>query len=287
MSDESFKQSHRTAVCVSNPIEHLIPKDCSQAILEAIKQESIAEYGYDVLGECSKRKVCFSKKCLGRELPWKSKSAFPYLEVLTKTNKIENDLLFIETDCANCKIFDSCKKPCNQVTDYLNRDRNVAIKTSANEPFDSVYTITDNGNTTTFTANIPWDALSDRRRAVIKLHLYDRRDFKYIAKELDINNQSRAKYEYYAALTTVSEYAIVREFLSKSLSKLTEKQQVIMKRVYYDNVTLVDVAKESGVSKQAIQQMVTRVVTKHNIKWTKFVWKKGTKIIYNVPKVLK
>jgi len=284
---EDWKQSHRAGVCTSNPIEHLIPADELQAVVEAVRQECVTEYGHDVLGECSKRKVCFSKKCLGRELPWKSKTAVPYLKELTKTDKIENDLLFIETDCSSCPIVTTCKTPCKQVTDYLNRDRNTAIKTSANEPFDSVYTIPDNDNTTSFTTNIPWDALSDRRRTVIKMHLYDRRDFKYIAKELNLNNQSRAKYEYYAALTTVSEYAIVREFLTDNLLKLTDKQQAIMKRVYYDNITLVDVAKEVKVSKQAIQQMVTRVVNKHNIKWTKFVWKKGTKIVYNVPKVLK
>ena len=286
--EKSWKRANKPASCTSNPIEHLIPQKDKYEILRTIRQECIDHYGQDIISECKKRKMCFTKKCMGRELPWKSPTALPYLKQLETTQEIINGELIVKTDCSECPLFKSCSSPCRQVTDYISRDRTTEPQMVSNEHSDKFAQVPiDNSTTSSFTANIPWDALSQRRRQVIRLHLYDRRDFKYIAHKLDLNNQARAKYEYYAALTTVSEYATIREFLDTNLDKLTTKQQIVMQSIYHSNNKLCDVADDVGVSKQAIQQMVSRVVNKYDIKWPKFVFKRGNKVIYNVPKILK
>lgn len=286
MSD--WKEINKPSVCTTNPLEHLIPKNERYETTRKMREECIDHYGRDIVSECSKRKVCLSKKCMGRELPWKSETALPYINELAKTHKIENGLLIIDTDCSSCPMVKSCSSTCNQVTDYVKRDKAMEPQMIAKERSDDLTgEFYDNEDTNTFTANIPWDVLSERRRKVIRMHLYDRRDFKYIANTLMLNNQARAKYEYYAALTTVSEYVTMREFLNENLGDLTDKQQDVLSNVYYDNKNLLDVAVDLGVSKQAIQQMISRVVNKYNIKWPRFVWKSGNKVIYNVPKILK
>ena len=288
MADKDWKKINRPPACIGNPIEHLIPYENKYEILQQIRQESIDHYGQDIISQCNKRKVCLSKKCMGRELPWKSPTALPYLKELAKTQDIQNGELFIKTDCSSCPLVKTCNSPCQQVTDYINRDSDMEPQMVSKEHSDNLHaTPIDNADLNTFTTNIPWDALSDRRKKVIKMHFYERRDFKYIAHKLSLNNQARAKYEYYAALTTISEYATVREFLETNLKHLTVKQQQIMYSVYHDNNSLCNVAANVGVSKQAVQQMISRVIHKYEIKWPKFVWKKGNKVVYNVPKILK
>lgn len=286
--EKQWKYTNKPAVCTANPIEHLLPKDTRLAIINKIKQESMEIYGEDLLTQCNKRKICFTKKCLGRELPWKSPTALPYLLELAKSQKIENELLFIETDCSLCPLVNSCGSPCGQIRDYLARDKTTGPQITSKSNYDkNEIKQVDMENNTKFSINIPWDSLSSRRREVIKLHLYQRHDFKYIADKLKLNNQARAKYEYYAALTTISEYATMREFLNNNSKKLTGKQKKVLELVYMDNRKLQDVADDIGVTKQAIQQMIARVIQKYNIKWPKFVKKQGTRVIYNIPSLLR
>lgn len=286
--EDSWKTANRPPVCTSNPIEHLIPSEGKYETLRTVRQECIDHYGQDIISECNKRKVCLSKTCMGRELPWKSETALPYLKELTKGQKIENGLLFIKTDCSTCPIVKSCSSVCDQVANYINRDKTSEPQMTAKEYIEKVPVINvDTTNTSDFSATVPWDALSERRRKVIKMHLYDRRDFKYIAHKLGLNNQARAKYEYYAALTTISEYAIMREFLEESIEKLTSKQQEVLSLVYFDNHTLCEAAEHIKVSKQAVHQMISRVISKYSIKWKRFVWKRGNRVVYNVPKILR
>lgn len=288
VDEKDWKKLNKPPACTKNPIEHLVPQEDKYEILRTIRQECIDHYGQDIISECGKRKICMTKKCMGRELPWKSPTALPYLKELAKTQNIQNGLLYVQTDCSTCPFAKSCTSVCDQVSDYISRDRTIEPQTIASEHADKMAAVpVDNTSLSTFTTNIPWDILSIRRRQVIKMHLYDRRDFKYIAHKLNLNNQARAKYEYYAALTTISEYATMREFLKDHLDLLTDKQKNVLQSIYYDNNKLCKVAKDIGVSKQAVQQMVARVVNKHEIKWPKFVWKRGNKVIYNVPRILK
>lgn len=288
MDESKWKKLNKPPACSKNPIEQLIPLSIRSEVVQQIKQECIDLYGSDILSECSKRKVCLSKSCLGRELPWKSPTALPYLRILEGTQNIQNGNLYVATDCSVCPIVKSCTSPCHQITDYITRDKvkepKLINKDNAEKQhipfsFDSIKE--------SIVTNIPWDTLTPRRKSVIEMYLYDRRDFKYIAHSLNLNNQARAKYEYYAALTTIAEYTVMRLFFESNKDLLTASQKVVFEDVYYNNKSLCDVASNSNVSKQAVQQMLARVVKKHNISWPRFVKKKQNKVIYNIPQVLK
>lgn len=292
MSDENrFKRTFRPPSCTMAPWYNLISKDQRDQVMRAIRQETVEAYGYS-MDECVKRKTCLTKSCIGRPLPFKSETAKPYLEKLKQTHKIEDELLYI-SNCDSCQIVKSCKSPCYQLNDFLNRASSkeaeiVPQENLENHVIENITNTSETINNFIMTSNnIPWDCLTETRKAVIKKYLYEKKDFYVIAKELDLNNQARVKYEFYSALTRLSEFAIMRKFLQDNSKELTTKQIETLNSVYTDNLSLTDAAKKHSVSKQAIQQILTRVVNKYNIKWSIFVSKQGNKIVYNVPELFK
>lgn len=289
MDDKQFKKTNRMAACTENPIEKLIPADIRHETLLKIKNESIDEYGYDVMSECPKRKVCMKKECIGRPLAWKSPTAKPYLDQLATTQKIVNEEMFIVTNCSGCPIVKTCDSLCQQVTDFINRD-------NSKEPSISYRPMTENlapeesyEEPEIFNNNleIPWDILSEHKRDIIKKYVYEQRDFISVAKALGILNQARAKYFLYASLTRLSEYAIMRQFISENKELLTDTQYNVLYNVYFANKKLVEVATDCQVTKQAVSKLIKQVIEKHKIKWYTFVRKEGNKVVYNVPAILK
>lgn len=288
--DRKWRKENKPAACTQPPWEVFIPPRERPEILRIIRQETIDEYGY-AMDECPKRKVCITKTCMGRPLPWKSETAKPYLDKLAEKNYInEGDDLYIKTDCKTCPLFDSCNSPCNQVLDFIERDKSlepdmkyeeslehIKPKPNALEPIQWLVDAND----------IPWDILSERKCKVIKKYLYEQRDFRYVADSEGFYNQAAVKYEFYSALTKLSEYAIFRKFIDENAHLLTPRQYEILHMIYFDNKKIVQVAKELGVSKQSVQQTVARVISKHGIKWSRFVRKRGNKTIYNTAEVLK
>lgn len=287
MNEKKWKLNNKFAACTKPPWKSLIHKDKRDSVLRQIRQECIDIYGYD-LDECPKRKMCFTKECIGRPLPWKSPTALPYLEQLKNIYKIENKELFIE-NCENCPIKKECTSNCSQVNDFLNRNASKEVNLLYKDTIENFPPDFSIDNETTYNplyGDIPWDILNKKRKLIVKLYIYKQNDFKYIADKLNLNNQAYVKYEFYAGLTKLSEYAKLRKFIN-SKPKLTPKQEKILKRIYLDNKTITKVSKELNLSKQNIQQIVKRVIEKYNIKWSKFVYKTDNKVIYNIPKILK
>ena len=60
-----------------------------------------------------------------------------------------------------------------------------------------------------------------------------------------------------------------------------------MSKAYVDNMKFTEIAEEMGISSQAIQQLVDRIVKANNLKWTKFVRKEGSKVIYNTTEIFR
>lgn len=288
-SEKQFKLINKNSTCTKRPWEYLIPQEDKYAIILKVRQECVEIYGHD-FSECSKRKVCFTKKCMGRELEWKSPTALPYLKEFAKMVGInEGDEYFIQTDCSSCPIYNTCKSTCFQISDYINRDKSLEPKLVYKETVeqykeDNSYS-SQRQNLTNL--QIPWDCLPERKAAVIKKYLYQQKDFLSIAKELDLNNQARAKYEFYSALTTLSEVAVMRKFIEDKNTVLDAKQLAILKAIYLEGKTLTEVSEQCKISKQAVQQLIARLVAKYNLKWAVFVKKQGSKLIYNVPEILK
>lgn len=288
-NEKKFKQDNKPSACTAPPWKNLIPVDQRDDILRKIRQETIAEYGYS-MDECTKRKTCFTKTCLGRELPWKSETAKPYLEQLKTTHKVVNDELFID-NCSTCPIAKTCTSACSQVNDFINRSYVQEMNFTLQDDVD----VTNEEEVNPFAPvkekekdlKLPWDILTTQKARVIRKYLYEQKDFLAVARELDLNNQAEAKYVFYSALTKLSEYGTVRRFLEKNKDKLTEKQQLILNEIYFKNKSLTEVAEQYSISVPAVTLMVGRVVEKFNVHWPVFVRKEGHKVIYNVPEVLK
>lgn len=284
-----WKRDNKPATCTEAPWENLIPFNIRADVMLKIKQESLDKYGHD-FNECPKRKVCIGKKCMGRPLPYLSKTARPYLKKLEQTANVVNGELFIDTNCGACPMVDKCNNPCSQIEDYINRHATKepllvnfeGIENIQSEDIASVFTLPISNNT-----KVPWDCLTKRRKKVVETYLFKQRDFLHTAKLHGLNNQASAKYEFYAALTKLSEFAVMRKFITDNRSQLSEKQLYVLEQAYLNNKSFVAIAKRMKVSPQAVQQIVSRLVKNYNLKWTIFVRRYQGKLIYAVPELLK
>jgi predicted DNA-binding protein YlxM (UPF0122 family) len=289
MDENKFKKINKPAACTQPPWASVIPRDQRDDVLRQIKQECIQYYGYS-FDECPKRLTCFTKQCMGRPLPWLSPTAKPYLEKLKQTHKFSNDELYL-SNCDTCPIAKTCKSACAQVNDFMQRDK---IKEPQIDYRDNIENIaeelempSDPMPLFSFQAKVPWDAISDKRKQTVRKYLYEQKDFLTVAKELGYHDQSRARYEFYAALTTLSEYSVMRKFIEEQGHELTEYSRNILNEVYFENKSITEVASSRAISKQAVQQSISRVVEKYKINWTVFVRKEGNKVIYHKSEVLK
>jgi predicted DNA-binding protein YlxM (UPF0122 family) len=289
VNELEFKKENRMSACTAPPWAVFIPPRDRPEILRIIRQECIDIYGHS-FDECPKRLTCFKKECIGRPLPWKSETARPYLEQLKATQDIRNEELYITTNCASCPIASICKSPCNQVLDFIEREKAVEPNIDYRNDTEQFKIVKENLEPANFLVggeDIPWDVLPKRKQEVIKKYLYEGRDFRYVGETLGLNNQARAKYEFYAAITKLSEYAVVRNFLTNHYNELTVRQQQIFNMVYLDNRSFIDVAKDLQISKQSVQQTVARVLKKYNVTWKTYVKKRGNKVLYSVPQIFK
>lgn len=289
MNENSFKKANKPAACTQPPWASVIPKDQRDDVLRQIKQECIQYYGYS-FDECPKRLTCFTKQCMGRPLPWLSPTAKPYLERLKQTHKFQNDELFL-SNCDTCPIAKSCTSACAQVNDFMQRDKikepQIIYRDNIENIAEEIDMPTETLPMFSFNTKVPWDAISEKRKQTVKKYLYEQKDFLTVAKELGYHDQSRARYEFYAALTTLSEFSVMRKFLEDRGHELTEHSRNILTSVYLENKSITEVANIRGISKQAVQQSIARVVDKYKIRWTVFVRKKGNKVIYQRSEVLK
>lgn len=289
MDQNKFKKTNKPASCTQPPWASVLPKNNREDILRQIKQESVQYYGYS-FDECPKRLTCFSKKCMGRPLPWLSPTAKPYLDKLKNIHKIENDELFL-SNCDTCSIAKSCKSACAQVNDFMQRDRIKEPKIDYRESLDNIVEEfdLDSIQAQLFLNNvrIPWDAINEKRQKTVKKYLYEQKDFLTVAKELGYHDQSRARYEFYAALTILAEYTVMRKFIQDKGPLLDAKTREFLLSIYIENMTITSVAKTKNISKQAVQQKLARIIEKYNIKWPVFVRKQKNKVIYTKSEVLK
>ena len=289
INEKDFKGLYKPASCSQAPWASLIPSKQRDDVLRAIRKESIALYGED-LSQCPKRKVCLSKTCAGRPVPWDSPTAKPLLDQMKLNQSFNSKNELIISNCETCKISKTCKSTCAQMNDYLNRDK-------SQEP-ELIYKATIDSNKLSFTENavdkviesnitIPWDSITEVRKKVIQKRLYEQKEFLDIANKLDLEDQAHAKYLMYSGLTTLSEYGIMRMFLNNNKDKLTEKQVKVLTMVYTDNKTMVEVASILKVSKQNVEQIINRLITKFNIKWHIYAKKQGNEVTYFVPESFK
>ena len=287
LNENKFKKTFKSSACARAPWAAFIEPGKRDSIMRQIRIECVQLYGYD-LDTCPSRSVCIGKSCLGRELPWLSPTAKPYLEKMKQLGMITGDLYYVE-DCSTCPIKNSCTSVCPMMNDFLNRHQSKQPEMVYQESMENYGSQAPERPVMPSELNnvtLPWDCLDPSKEALVKLRLEKRKDFLTIAKQCQLFDQKDARYEFYAALTKLSEYAIVREFIKENKENLTEKVYKVLTDVYINNKTSEQVAQEQGVTYIAIRKMVSRTLKKHSITWPIYVTKKKGKIVYNIPEVL-
>lgn len=292
MSDKNFKRKFKFPACTKDPLVPFIPRDKRPEVMRQIRQDCINELG-ETLDECPLRKVCLGPDCLGRPLPTFSETAKPFIEQLSQIADIRDNKLYLKTNCNGCAIRPTCSNPCLQIADFTDRGmtrepyliHNTYLVESLEVQLEDVER-EFRGKEVNF-LSIPWDCLSENRAKVIRKYLYEHKDFKRVSEEMKYNNEARAKYEFYSGLNTLSEFAVMREFIGSNKDSLTRKQYDLLEAIYLDMLEIKQVCKKFKTTKQSISNIIKRVVDKHRIRWQTFVRKQGNKVIYNTPEVLK
>jgi len=289
MHNKKWKYKHKPACCTEPPWKYLIPSNQRSEILRQIRQECLDAYGY-TFDECTKRFVCNSGQCLGRPLPYMSNTAWPYLQKLEETQNVKDQELIVCTNCEKCSIYNDCSIPCRQVTDYAERNKTLEPPLYYSDNIEKfVHNQHELGpvKLKVSSNDIPWDILTDKKKEIVRQYLFHQKDFRHVADMMGLYNQAVAKYEFYSSLNKLSEYGVMRKFLQKNQDKLTDYQKNILNLIYVHNYSKLEVSDTLQISPQAVNQLVSRVVKKYKIKWSKFVRKENGKIIYNVPELFK
>ena len=134
--------------------------------------------------------------------------------------------------------------------------------------------------------HIPWEVLTIKKQQIVKDYLYNNKTFEDIAFSLK-TTKSKIRYDYYASLTKLSKYAVMRQFLDNKGDQLNPKTFTIMNTIYWycNNVDVS--AKHYNTTTSAIYKRINRVIKEFDITWHVFVKKEKDKIIYNIPPILR
>lgn len=285
MINKDFKELKRQATCTSRPWEHLIPRAKRFEVLRQVKQECLELYG-QAFDECPKRLSCFSKNCIGRKLEWDSPTARPYLNKFAIIHNLEPGDEYFLDNCNTCEIKATCSSLCSQVNDFMNRAKVKEPELLYKEEILPIEVESTREALFSKELEIPWDCLTPQKQAIVKTYIYDQRDFAYIANKYNLWDQSKAKYQFYSALTKLSKFSTIRKFLNSNHKKLTEFQALIMHEIFINNNTASNIARKLNISKQAVGQVVAKIIKLNKIKWQVFVKKQGKRLVYNTARII-
>lgn len=290
MSEDKFKQDIRFASCARAPWARYIEPGKRDEIMRKIRIECIQFYGHS-MDTCDLKSVCIGKKCLGRQLPFLSPTAKPYLDKLVadKRNKVKEGKFYVVDNCNDCPIRNSCTSVCPMMNDFLNRHQKKQPDLIYQETLDNY--VSEGPQRPVMPSNmagmdLPWDCLKDDWKRIVKLRLNQRKDFLTIANTCGLFDQAAAKKEFYYALTKLAEYAIVREFLKEKREDLTLGQFEILTAKYIENKSRKQIATERNMTYDAVRNIIYKTLTKHDITWPIYVTTEQGKIRYNIPEVL-
>ena len=289
MEQNKFKSQYKFASCSRAPWASVIEKGQRDSVMRQIRLECLQIYGYE-MDTCPKKEVCLGKSCLGRELPWKSPTAKPYLDKMEQMGLLTNKEYIVQANCNNCPIKPTCTAVCPQINDFMARHTKKQPDLVLKDTLDNyVLEAPEPPSENTFISGLPlpFDCLNKASQTVVKLRMNKRTDFLTISKECSLFDQSEAYYIFYRSLTKLSEYAILRRFLKEKGSILTLGQKEILEKRYIHNKDLKDIAKDRGTSIQNIQQIIARVIKANKISWPIYVKRSGNKTVYAVPEVLR
>src|SRR5271163_871902 len=127
--------------------------------------------------------------------------------------------------CSTCPIKTTCKKTCNQVSDFMQRSKNAEDIINKLEPapvstdFALSNWVSDDtetnpgiltelieryGSISNTIEQLPWGAINNKRQRLIRLYVFEGKDFRASAEELGYSNGNVARNEFYRGISCLS-----------------------------------------------------------------------------------
>jgi hypothetical protein len=308
MNDADFKKKNRPALCTEDPVFSVIPKDKVHELLNICRQKARdhGESDYD-LG-CPKRFTC-DGNCTGRPIVSYIDELKPYIK------KIEHlmapDGMIYVKGCKTCPISKTCKRVCNQVSDYMERTKNkedihtkdqlfYKNKSGANQKAIDEYvhvpensglgewvTGSDDDSQTGILAKLierygsiqdtiehmPWGAINEKRARLVRMYCFEGKDFRACSKELGYSSGLVARNEFYRALTALSKFATVRFYIEEHRDEIADVDYELLQLRYYQFLTVNEIAKQLNLCVGTVRSRLFRFISKSKLQYTKYVSK--------------
>lgn len=265
-------------ICTESPLKHLLGSELHVKLRAKYK----LELELDLLTDrCPNTWNCvktnFSGECIGRPFPKDPK----ILKALKSINLDIEETSFkgvpvlmakAIVGCSGCPLKESCSNPCPTVESYTNRSTtpdysptvDMCINLEEWEAGKYGPTITSIGNyeVSEFkeylehdsepSKELPLDCLTDQQRKIVEMILYEGLEQMFIAKRLGCSQQHISN-QYKAAITKMTEFALVREVISK-----IDSVPGRVRLYYIENKTQQEIADMEGISQDSISKYIDR-----------------------------
>lgn len=293
MNDTQFKKKNKPALCTLDPVMSAVPKDKFHEIQNIVKQK-LRDAGLDYDSSCPKRHTC-SGNCTGRPIYHQVDELKPYIDKIR--HLIAPDGMIYLSGCQTCPIVKTCKSTCNQVSDFMNRHSNkedliikmepvqvstdYAISNWVSEDTESnpgilAELIERYGSIQNTIEQLPWGAINDKRQRLIRMYVFEGKDFRASANELGYSNGNVARNEFYRALTVLSKYATVRYFIEQHRDEISDVEYELLQLRYYKFLSVMEISSETGLPIGTIRSKLFRFLKKSKTTYSKYVLKGKT-----------
>jgi len=293
MNDSAFKKKNKPALCTLHPVLAVVPKEKYHELLNICRQRA-RDRGDDFSLECKKRYIC-TGQCTGREIDDYIPELKPYIKKIK--HLIKPDGMIYLQGCKQCPIAKTCKRTCNQVSDFMERGKNkedfvnrleqAAVSTDyaiSNSNFVDWITeepetkpgiltelISRYGSIQDAVSHLPWGAINEKRQRLIKMYTFEGKDFRATAKELGYSNGTVARNEFYRALTALSKFATVRFYVEEHRDEISDFEYELLQMRYYQFLTVAEIAKLLNLPVNTVRSKLFRFLKKAGMKYARYV----------------
>ena len=293
MNDTSFKKKNKPALCCVDPVMSAVPKDKFHEIQNIVRQK-LRDAGLDYDSGCPKRLTC-TGLCTGRPIYHQVDELKPYIDKIR--HLIAKDGMIYLSGCQTCPIVKTCKSTCNQVSDFMNRQSNKEDLTIKMEPVQvsTDYAISNwvsedtesnpgilaelierYGSIQNTIEQLPWGAINDKRQRLIRMYVFEGKDFRASANELGYSNGNVARNEFYRSLTTLSKFATVRYFIEQHRDEISDFDYELLQLRYYKFLSVNEISGLLALPVGTIRSKLFRFLKKSKTKYSRFVVKGKT-----------
>lgn len=293
MTDNQFKKKNKPALCTLDPVLSQVPKDRYHELINIVRQRA-RDKGSVYDPGCPKRFTC-DGICTGRPIINDVPELKPYIKKIS--HLIQLDGMLYVNGCKMCPIVKTCKNTCDQVSDFMNRNENKddltnkmepviipmdhALSTWVSDDSDSApgiltELISRYGSIQDAISNLPWDAINSKRQRLIKMYIFEGKDFRASAKDLGYSNGVVARNEFYRALTKLSKYATVRFYIECNRDSIEDIDYELLQMRYYEFLSVSEISSRLNIPVGTIRSKLFRFLTKAKMKYSRFVVKGKT-----------